>query len=160
MLNTSKMWSRTPAPVRNLHVLLKSSRVSSLFRRILDTFNHDWFFFKIWNLSLLSIKETVRNVIKDPSPSQEPPHPHKLQQCHHSSGGFPRPLFMTDFYETWNVGLLSSNKHIQSISKVQSPNQEPVLPPNLDQSIFFLDHKKTKPKPQLMKVNINIVLGK
>ena len=32
-----------------------------------------------WNLSLLSSKENIQNVIKDPSPSQEHPHSAKLQ---------------------------------------------------------------------------------
>ena len=38
-------------------------------------------FYETLNLSLLSSKEYIKNVIMDPSPSQEPPHPPKLQQC-------------------------------------------------------------------------------
>ena len=59
-MNTSKMWSRTPAPVRNLHDLLNSSRVSSFFRRVLDGFKHDGF---LWNfkLKLIVIKWTHQN---------------------------------------------------------------------------------------------------
>ena len=37
---------RTLASVKDLHVLLNSSRVSSFFRRVLDTFKYDGFFFK------------------------------------------------------------------------------------------------------------------
>ena len=37
-------------------------------------------FYETLNLSLLSSKEHIKNVIKDPSPSQEPPCPPKLQQ--------------------------------------------------------------------------------
>ena len=49
------MWWRTQAPVRNLNVLINSSRVSLFYRRVLDTFKHE-----TWNLSLLSSKEHIR----------------------------------------------------------------------------------------------------
>ena len=34
---------KDPAPVRNLHILLNSSRVSSFFKKVLDSFKHDRF---------------------------------------------------------------------------------------------------------------------
>ena len=34
---------KDPAPFRNLHDLLNSSKVSSFFRRVLDGFKHDGF---------------------------------------------------------------------------------------------------------------------
>ena len=37
-------------------------------------------FYETLNLSLISSKEHIKNVIKDPSLSQEPPRPLKLQQ--------------------------------------------------------------------------------
>ena len=37
-------------------------------------------FFETLNLSLLSSNEHIKNLIKDPSPSQEPSRPLKLQQ--------------------------------------------------------------------------------
>ena len=37
-------------------------------------------FYETSNLSLISSKEHTKNVIKDPSPSQEPSRPPKLQQ--------------------------------------------------------------------------------
>ena len=49
--NTSEMWSWTPAPVRNLHVLQNSSNVSSFFKRVLDTFKYDGIFMKIETLA-------------------------------------------------------------------------------------------------------------
>ena len=73
------MWSITPTPVRNLFILLNFARVSSFFRRVFDTFKHDGFLWK-FKLKHIVIKWTHPNRIKDPSPSQEPPHPHKLQQ--------------------------------------------------------------------------------
>ena len=48
-MNTSKTWSRTPAPVRNLHDILNSSRVPSFFRMVLDSFKHVRF---LWNFKL------------------------------------------------------------------------------------------------------------
>ena len=49
------MWSMTPAPVRNLHILLNSGRVSSFFRRVLDTFKYDRFILNL-KLRLMDIK--------------------------------------------------------------------------------------------------------
>ena len=37
-------------------------------------------FYETLNLNLLPSKEHIKNVINDPSPSQEPPHPPKLEQ--------------------------------------------------------------------------------
>ena len=39
----------------------------------------------------------------------------------HSSGGFLIASNMTDFYETWNLSLLSSNEHIKTWSRTQAP---------------------------------------
>ena len=66
-MNTSKTWSRTPAPVRNLHDLLNSSRVSSFFRRVLDGFKHGGF---LWNLKLkpILIKWTHKKCGQEPQP--------------------------------------------------------------------------------------------
>ena len=73
-------------------------------------------------------------MIKDPSPSQEPPHPLKL----HSSGGLLTPPDMMDFYETCNLSLLPSNEHIQNVIMDLSPNKEPPYPPQLQQSLIIL----------------------
>ena len=45
---------------------------------------------------------------------------------------------MTDFYETWNLSLLSSNEHIKNVIKDPSPSQEPPRPPKLQQSVIIL----------------------
>ena len=44
---------------------------------------------------------------------------------------------MTDFYENWNIGLLSSKEHIQNITKDPNPSQEPPRPPKLQQSVII-----------------------
>ena len=45
---------------------------------------------------------------------------------------------ITDFYETLNLSLLSSNKHIKNVIKDPSPSQEPPQPPKLQQSVIIL----------------------
>ena len=114
-MNTSKTWSRTPAPVRNLHDLLNSSRVSSFFRRVLDGFKHDGF---LWNFKLKLI------VIKRTHPKRDQGHQPQSgismtfwtpAECQHSSGGFLMGWNMTDFYDTWNLSLLSLTLSMRQI---------------------------------------------
>ena len=127
------MWSLTPAPVRNLHVLLNSSRVSSFFRRVLDIFKHDRF---LWNLKLklIVIKWTHQKCDQGPPPqSGTPVSSWTPAECHHSSGGFLMASNMTDLYENLNLSLLSSNDHIKNVIKDPSPSQEPPRPPELQQ---------------------------
>ena len=45
---------------------------------------------------------------------------------------------IADYYETWNISLLSSKEHIQNVIKDHSPNQEPPRPPKLQQSVIIL----------------------
>ena len=44
---------------------------------------------------------------------------------------------MTDFYETLNLSLLSSNEHIKNMIKDSSPSQEPQRPPKLQQTVII-----------------------
>ena len=45
---------------------------------------------------------------------------------------------MTDFYETLNLSLLSSNEHIKNVIKEPSPSQEPPRPPKLQNTVIIL----------------------
>ena len=55
-MNTSKSWPRATSPIRKLHDLLDSSRVSSFFMRVLDSFNHDGFLWNFWTQYFLDLK--------------------------------------------------------------------------------------------------------
>ena len=63
--------------------------------------------------------ETIQNVIKDTSPSQEHQNHYQLQQelqkCHQSSRGFLMPLNSTDFNQILNI---TSSGHVQTIHNV------------------------------------------
>ena len=48
------------------------------------------------------------------------------------------PSNMTDFHESWNLSLMSSNEHIQNMIKDPRPSQEPPHPPKLQQSGIIL----------------------
>ena len=51
----------------------------------------------------------------DPSPSQEPPSPPKLQQSVIIlQRGFLTASNMAEFHDTWNLSLLSSKEHIKT----------------------------------------------
>ena len=95
-------------------------------------------FYETLYLSLLSSNEHIKNVIKDPSPGQEPPRPTKLQQSVIVLQKFLMASNMMDFYETWNLSFLSSNEQIKDVIKVPSPSQEPPCPPELQQSDIIL----------------------
>ena len=86
-MNTSKTGSRAPVPVRNLHVLLNSSRVSSFFRRVLDSFKNDVF---LWNLKLKLIVVKWTHQKQDQghqSQSGNSRFSYPPAEFHHSSGG-------------------------------------------------------------------------
>ena len=74
-----------------------------------------------------------------PGPSQEPPQPPRLQQCHHSSGGFLTPSNMMDVYEILNLNLLSSKENIKNVIKDPSPSQEPPRSHKLQHSVIILE---------------------
>ena len=85
---------------------------------LLGTFKHNRF---LWNLNLsvglLSSKEHTKNVIIDPSPSQDTSSPPKLQQSVILQEGSWHPQRWWIFYETWNLSLLSSKKTSKTRSK-------------------------------------------
>ena len=102
---------------------------------LLGTFKHNRF---LWNLnlsvSLLSSKEHTKNVIIDPSPSQDTSSPPKLQQSVIIlQEGSWHPQTWWIFYETWNLSLLSSKKTSKAPTQVWN--------------IRVLS-QKSKPKPQ------------
>ena len=119
-MKTSKTWSRNPVPVRNLHVLLNSHRVSSFFRMVLESFKIVGF---LWNLNfkLIVIKWTNQKHDQGPPPqSGTSLSSWTLAECHHSLGGFLIPSIMMDFYKTWNLSLLSSKECIKHMIKDSS----------------------------------------
>ena len=75
-------------------------------------------------------------MIKDSIPSQEPPHPPKVQ--HSVILLQEKSSKMTDFYETWNLSLLSSKEHTKNVIIDPSPSQDTSSPPKLQQSVIIL----------------------
>ena len=121
---THQKWPRTSAPVWNLRNLLTPAEChqsSGGFFMASNMTN----FYETWNLSLLSSKEPSKIVIMDPSPSQEPPNPPKLQQS---------VIIIQEcswqlqtwriFFQTWNLSLLSPNEQIKNVIMDPSPSQE------------------------------------
>ena len=85
-------------------------------------------FNQILNITPSGHLQTIHNVIKDTSPSQERQNHHQLQQeflkCHQSLTGFLMPSNSSDFNQISNETL---SEHLQSIHNVirdTSPSQE------------------------------------
>merc|ERR1712033_160889 len=72
--------------------------------------------------------ETIQNVIKDTSPSQEHPNHHQLQpkiyKCHQSLRGFLMPSNSSDFNEILNIAPSGHMQTIQNVIKDTSISQE------------------------------------
>merc|ERR1712033_88318 len=72
--------------------------------------------------------ETIQNVIKDTSPSQEHQNHHQLQpkiyKCHQSLRGFLMPSNSADFNEILNIAQSGHVETIQNVIKDTSPSQE------------------------------------
>ena len=72
--------------------------------------------------------QTIHNVIKDTSPSQEHQYHHQLQQelwkCHQCLREFLMTLNSTDFNEIFNIAPLGHVETIQNVIKDTSPSQE------------------------------------
>ena len=60
---------------------------------------------------------------------------------------------MTDFYETWNLSLLSPKEHIKNMIKDPSPSQEHPRPPKLQQSVIILQEGSWHPQLNVEKWN-------
>ena len=92
-----------------------------------------------WKLEPIDIKGLHPRHDKGPQPQSGTSTPSKsAAECYHSSGGFLLASNMTDFYETWNLSLFSSNEHIKNVIKDPSSSQEPPCPPELQQSVIIL----------------------
>ena len=72
-------------------------------------------FNEILNIAPSGHVETIQNVIKDSSPSQEHPNHHQLQskiyKCHQSLRGFLMPSISKDFNQILNIAS-SNNKNL------------------------------------------------
>ena len=91
-------------------------------------------FNQILNIAPSGHMQTIHNVIKDTSPSQEHQYHHQLQQelqkCHQSLREFLMPLNSTDFNQIFNIAPSQHLQTIQNVIKDTSPSQEH---PNLHQ---------------------------
>ena len=71
------------------------------------------------NIAPLWHVQTIQNIIKDTSPSQEHKNHHQLQpkiyKCHQSLRGLLMPLFSSDFNKNFNQTPLG---HVQTIHNV------------------------------------------
>ena len=85
-------------------------------------------FNEIFNIAPSGHVETIQNVIKDTSPSQEHPNHHQLQpkiyKCHQSLRGFLMPSNSSDFNEILNIAPSGHMQTIQNVIKDTSPSQE------------------------------------
>ena len=85
-------------------------------------------FNEIFNIAPSGHVETIQNVIKDTSPSQEHPNHHQLQpkiyKCHQSLRGFLMPSNSSDFNQILNIAPSGNMQTIHNVIKDTSPGQE------------------------------------
>ena len=85
-------------------------------------------FNQILNIAPSGHVETIQNVVKDTSPSQEYPNHHQLQpkiyNCHQSLRGFLMPSNSLDFNQILNIAHSGHMKTIHNVIKDTSPSQE------------------------------------
>ena len=85
-------------------------------------------FNQILNIAPSGHMQTIPNVIKDTSPSQEHQYHHQLQQelqkCHQSLREFLMPLNLTDFNQILNIAQSGHVETIKNAIKDASPSQE------------------------------------
>ena len=89
------------------------SRTLAPVRGFLDTFKHE----ETWNWSLLPSKENFNDMIKDSSPSQEPPYPPEIQQnviILQEGSWILIPPNMMDFLWNWKYILIDIKETIQA----------------------------------------------
>ena len=85
-------------------------------------------FNQILNIASSGHVQTIQNVIKDTSPSQEHPNHHQLQpkiyKCHQSLRGFLMPSNSSDFNQILNIAPSGHMQTIHNVIKDTSPSQE------------------------------------
>ena len=85
-------------------------------------------FNQMLNIAPSGHMQTIHNIIKDTSPSQEHQCHHKLQQqlqqCHQSLKVFLMPLNSTDFNQILNIAPSADVQTIHTIIKDTSPSHE------------------------------------
>ena len=95
-------------------------------------------FNKILNIAPSGHRQTIQNIIKDASPSQEHQNHHQLQQelqrCHLSLRGFLMPSNSSDFNQNLNITPLG---HLQTIHNVKDTSPPPSLLGQNPQNTYF-----------------------
>ena len=85
-------------------------------------------FIQILNMAPSGYMQTIHNVIKDTSPSQEHPNHHQLQpkiyKCHQSQRGFLMPSNSSDFNQILNIAPSGHMQPTHGVIKDTSPSQE------------------------------------
>ena len=85
-------------------------------------------FNQILNITPLGHLQTINNVIKDTSPSQERQNPHQLQQeflkCHPSLTEFLMPSNSWEFIQILKIAPSGPLQTIHNVIKDTSPSQE------------------------------------